>query len=68
MSKKQNFKVLSNKKCVVCKRRLKKNLVDKNPNAKMCYKHYQMIICENPLYPLDYAARKYLKNEPLNHK
>lgn len=34
---KKDFRELSNKKCVECQRRLKQNLIDKNPDADICY-------------------------------
>lgn len=36
--RKKDFRELSNKKCVECNRRLKQNLIDKNPDADICYK------------------------------
>lgn len=39
---KHHFSVLSEKTCVhpSCTKRLKQNLVDKNPDAEMCYWHH----------------------------
>ena len=37
-NKKHTHLVLSNSNCKKCGRRLKQNLVDKNPDAKLCYK------------------------------
>ena len=37
---KKDYKVLSNKKCIVCGCLLKQNLVDKNPKAEYCFKHF----------------------------
>jgi hypothetical protein len=40
--KKQSYKILSNKKCVnpECRRRLKQNVVDRNPDVEHCYNCY----------------------------
>ena len=40
MKKKYKFNVLSDKTCVVCGNRLKKNLVEKKPTANKCFKHF----------------------------
>ncbi len=38
MKKPFDYKELSNKRCCGCGRKLKKNLVAKNPDATRCYK------------------------------
>ena len=38
MGNKKDYRELSNKLCVKCSRRLKQNLVDKNPEAELCYR------------------------------
>jgi len=38
--KKKDYKILSTKKCKVCGKFLKQNLIDKNPEAENCYKCY----------------------------
>lgn len=35
---KKDFRTLSSKKCKDCRKPLKQNLVDKNPDAERCYK------------------------------
>jgi len=37
---KKDYKVLSNKRCVKCSERLKQNLVDRHPDAELCFKHW----------------------------
>ena len=61
MRKKNNFLVLSNKKCIVCGTRLKQNLIDVKPEANMCYRHYQMIVRKSATYPMDKKGEIYLK-------
>ena len=56
MSKKSHFTVKSNERCKVCGVQLKKNLVDKKPNANMCYK------CYGEANPHDNIGRGYRKN------
>ena len=41
MQKPYKFTELSDKKCVVCKTALKKNLIAKKPNAIKCYKCFK---------------------------
>lgn len=48
--KKQDYKVLSKKRCKVCNTKLKQNLVNRQPNADLCYKHYQRDIRKNPRF------------------
>ena len=38
--KKKSYKILSDKKCIICGKNLKQNLVDKNPEAEYCFEHY----------------------------
>ena len=65
--KKVNFRLLSDKRCVVpgCRKRLKQNVANRNPNADMCYKHYQQIIRQTNRHGTkitpDYNARQYMK-------
>lgn len=42
--KKHHYSVLSHKKCKHpgCRKRLKQNLIDKNPKAELCFKHHQI--------------------------
>ena len=49
-----NFKILSTKKCSSCGRFLKQNLVDRNPEAELCYKCWkktgfkdEQVTCKN---------------------
>lgn len=37
---KKDFRVLSNKKCEDCGKLLKQNLIDRNPDAKKCFKDW----------------------------
>lgn len=37
---KKNYKALSNKLCIDCGKRLKQNLIDRNPKADRCFKHW----------------------------
>jgi len=41
MEKKYRFDELSDKRCIKCGERLKKNLIEKKPTANMCYKCYR---------------------------
>jgi len=51
MSKKKNdYKVLSNKRCVRCRTKLKQNLVDAYPDADHCYKCYQRYVKKVPSF------------------
>ena len=59
-AKKLDYRDLSDKLCVVCKEPLKKNLVNKNPKANMCWKHYQMLIRKR--MPLDDKAKSSIYN------
>lgn len=59
--KKVDFSVLSEKRCIVCGKPLKKNVTDRNPDADMCYKHYQIIIRKNPLVYIDIPSAVYMK-------
>ena len=59
---KKNFTVLSKRKCVVTGQFLKQNLVDRDPNANMIYKYYQMIIRKNHKFPMDSRGRAYLRS------
>lgn len=40
--------VLSDRCCTKCGKRLKQNLIDRNPDADLCYKHWQKIFRQNP--------------------
>jgi len=40
--KKKPYNALSNKRCSVCGKRLKQNLIDRRPDAEYCYKHYPL--------------------------
>lgn len=39
---KKDFRVLSDRKCEDCGKRLKQNLIDRNPSAKKCFKDWVM--------------------------
>jgi len=41
MKKPYKFNQMSERKCVVCGKRLKKNLLEKKPDADMCYKCFR---------------------------
>ena len=42
MSRKEvHYTVLSDKKCKMCKRRLKQNLVDTHPDATLCFRDFR---------------------------
>ena len=57
-SKPNNFNVKSNRKCSVkgCKRYIKQNVLDRQPNADMCYPHYMKLIRKNPIKSIKYRA------------
>lgn len=40
-STKQDFRIMSSKKCITCGKLLKQNLIDKNPDADQCFKCYK---------------------------
>ena len=50
MKKPFSFLELSNKKCIVCGCKLKKNLVEKNPDADRCFEHHMQQVRKNPRY------------------
>jgi hypothetical protein len=42
MKKPYDFKVLSNRTCKIegCNKKIKKNIIDRNPDADLCYRHF----------------------------
>lgn len=48
--KKVDFRILSDKRCKICGRKLKQNLVNRKPDADFCYKDYMQQIRVNPKY------------------
>jgi len=40
-SNKVDFRILSEKTCIACDKKLKANLVNRKPNAKYCYSCYK---------------------------
>ena len=52
MKKFHDYKVLSNVGCAIvgCHKKLKQNLIDKNPKANKCFSHHMEIVRKNPSY------------------
>jgi hypothetical protein len=59
MTKKLDFRILSNRRCHFpdCPKRLKQNLVDRNPDAEHCYKHHQELKRKSQNQSLQKALR-----------
>jgi hypothetical protein len=47
---KVDYTVLSNKKCRICGRLLKQNLISRNPDADKCFGHHMKLVRKNPKY------------------
>jgi hypothetical protein len=55
MAKKVDYKLKTNIRCKAanCTEFLKQNLVSKDPDAKYCFKHHQVLVKKNPRYKMN---------------
>jgi len=57
MKKPHDYKRASLRKCRVCKKPIKLNLTERQPNADLCFKHYQQIVRRNPRFNTFWEAQ-----------
>lgn len=52
MKRNHSHTVKSNRRCAKCGKRLKQNLIDRNPDAELCYNDWQLQVRRNPSYTI----------------